>query len=114
MSRTELIFTDEEIDRLANKIADKIKTEDGQLHYGELLRCKNCTIHFVDKKRRDEFLIKDNNGKIIGEFKEVVKCEECVHRRRSERNLWCDIFDKIMPEDGFCCFGDEDYGVQRL
>lgn len=31
-------------------------------------------------------------------------CEHCRYKRMSCRNLWCDIFDKIMPEDGYCCY----------
>lgn len=42
------------------------------------------------------------------EVKDVVRCENCAFSgyRASGKNLWCDIFDKIMPEEGYCCFGD--------
>ena len=35
-------------------------------------------------------------------------CEYCRFKRMSGKNLWCDIFDKIMPEDGYCCFFEFD------
>lgn len=39
--------------------------------------------------------------------KSIIRCEECVLKHySSSSNLWCDVFDRIMPEDGFCCFGD--------
>lgn len=37
----------------------------------------------------------------------LTRCEDCVLKHYSGNNLWCDIFDKIMPENGFCCFGDD-------
>lgn len=38
----------------------------------------------------------------------LVRCKDCDLKHDSENgNLWCDIFDKIMPEDGFCCFADD-------
>ena len=37
---------------------------------------------------------------------EVVRCDQCRFHSYSISNLWCDIFDKIMPEDGYCCFGE--------
>ena len=37
----------------------------------------------------------------------LTRCEYCVLKHYSGYNLWCDIFDKIMPEDSFCCFGDD-------
>ena len=38
---------------------------------------------------------------------EIIRCKNCAYHHNSERNLWCDIFDKIMPEDGFCSLGEE-------
>jgi hypothetical protein len=36
-----------------------------------------------------------------------TRCRDCVLKHYSSSdNLWCDIFDKIMPENGFCCFAD--------
>lgn len=107
MSKTELIFTDEEIDRFADKIASKInETNNECLYYGEIARFKSCSIHFdMDKQHRDRFLIKNNDGDIVGRFTEVTRCKDCVHHRCSERNLWCDIFDKIMSEDDYCSLG---------
>lgn len=43
-----------------------------------------------------------------GNLVRVTKCKDCRFHHCSERNLWCDIFDKIMPEDGYCCFGEID------
>lgn len=42
------------------------------------------------------------------EVKDVAMCKNCIfsYYRESGKNLWCNIFDKIMPEDGFCCFGE--------
>ena len=37
----------------------------------------------------------------------LVRCKDCILKHYSEsNNLWCDIFNTIMPEDGYCCFGD--------
>ena len=75
MSKTELIFTDEEINRLAERIASKINmTNDECLHYGEIARFKSCSIHFdMDKQHRDRFLIKNNDGDVVGRFTEITK-----------------------------------------
>ena len=56
--------------------------------------------HFVDGHWFDAYEEK--------EVKDVVRCENCAFSgyRASGKNLWCDIFDKIMPENGYCCFGD--------
>lgn len=106
-----LNITDEVIDKLADKIASKINiSTEKLLNYGEVARRKGCSIHFsIDENHRDEFLIKDDNGCIIGMFKEVVECRDCAFRRRSEHNLWCEIFDKIVPNNGFCNFGESKY-----
>lgn len=38
----------------------------------------------------------------------LTRCEGCILKHySSSNNLWCDIFDKIMPENGFCCFADD-------
>ena len=37
----------------------------------------------------------------------IVKCKDCKLKHYSEsNNLWCDIFERIMSEDGYCCFGE--------
>ena len=37
----------------------------------------------------------------------IVKCKDCKLNHYSEsNNLWGDIFERIMPEDGYCCFGE--------
>lgn len=36
-------------------------------------------------------------------FGQKFGCEYCMFKRASCRNTWCTIFDKIMPEDGYCC-----------
>jgi hypothetical protein len=41
-------------------------------------------------------------------FGQKFGCEHCRFKRMSGKNLWCDIFDKIMPEDGYCCFFEFD------
>lgn len=72
MSRTELIFTDEEIDRVAEKIASKLSKPNSELlSYGLVAKYKTCEIYFdLDENANDIFLIKDNNGNIIGKFVE--------------------------------------------
>lgn len=72
MSRTELIFTDDEIDRFADRIASKLSKSNSELlSYGLIKRYKTCDIYFdLDKKANDIFLIKDNDGNIIGKFVE--------------------------------------------
>lgn len=40
------------------------------------------------------------------DFIKVTRCKDCKHHRCSERNLWCNVFDIIMPEDGYCCCGE--------
>lgn len=85
MSKTELIFTDEELERVADKVVDKLCLYGNMLcsrdllKYGLVAKYKNCTIHFdMDSKSRDMFLIKDNNGNVIGRFIEVVHtCDLC-------------------------------------
>ena len=37
---------------------------------------------------------------------EVVRCKDCQFYLNRGRNCWCDIFDTIMPENGYCCFGE--------
>ena len=56
--------------------------------------------HFVDEHWFDAYEEK--------EIKNVIRCKDCIYKRMSNQNLWCDIFDKIMPEDGYCCFGEEE------
>lgn len=37
-----------------------------------------------------------------------TRCRDCVLKHYSSSdNLWCDIFDKTMPENGYCCFADD-------
>ena len=60
---------------------------------------------FEDGHFKDEYWFDAYEEK---EVKGVVRCENCAFSgyRASGKNLWCDIFDKIMPENGYCCFGD--------
>lgn len=39
----------------------------------------------------------------------LVRCKNCAYSgyRTSGKKLWCDLFDRIMPEEGYCCFGDK-------
>lgn len=70
MPRTELIFTDEEINRIAERIAYKLSVPntDG-LTYGTIARYKKCTIYFeCDEKANDVFVIRDENNDVIGKF----------------------------------------------
>lgn len=74
MPRTELIFTDEEIDRVAERIAYKLKPTSELLSYGTITRFKNCTLYFdMDKKSNDMFVLRDENGNVIGRFVEENK-----------------------------------------
>ena len=100
-SSCEPIWTD---DKKSSKVCE---TDNGMLHYGEIAKCEKCSVHFEsDDRSKDVFLIKDENGNVIGEFEETIRCKNCANHRYSDRNLWCDIFDKILPEDGYCCFGE--------
>ena len=73
MPKTELIFTDKELERIADIVVDKLCIYKNELlSYGLVAKYKNCTIHFdMDSKSNDMFLIKDNNGNVIGKFIEV-------------------------------------------
>ena len=56
--------------------------------------------HFVDEIWFDGYL---------------VRCKDCIFKHYSEsNNLWCNIFEKIMPEDGYCCFGDSGVNLAEL
>ena len=72
MSRTELIFTDEEIDRVAERIAYRLSTPSTEgLSYGTIARYKKCTVYFdCDEKANDMFVIRDENNNIVGKFVE--------------------------------------------
>lgn len=61
--------------------------------------------YFEDGHFKDEYWFDAYEEK---EVKDVVRCKNCAYSgyRASGKNLWCDIFDKIMPEEGYCCFGD--------
>ena len=50
----------------------KITKHDSILRYGTVVEYKSCSVHFdVDSKSKDMFLIKDEDGNIIGRFVEV-------------------------------------------
>lgn len=72
MPRTELIFTDEEIDRVAERISYKLSTPSTEgLSYGTVARYKKCTVYFdCDEKTNDMFIIRDENNNIVGRFVE--------------------------------------------
>lgn len=39
---------------------------------------------------------------------DIVRCKDCDLKHYSDSdNLWCDIFDKIMPEYGYCSLGEK-------
>lgn len=74
MPKTELIFTDEEIDRVAERIAYKLRPTNELLSYGTIARFKNCTLYYdIDKKSNDMFVLRDENGDVIGRFVEENK-----------------------------------------
>lgn len=62
---------------------------------------------FEDNHFQDEYWFDAYEDK---EVKNVVRCINCTFSgyRASGKNLWCDIFDKIMQEDGYCCYGEEE------
>lgn len=62
--------------------------------------CEDYGIVGVDPKDVVHIIISRYN------WRAFVRCQYCMHRELSERNLWCKIFGKIMPEDGYCCFGE--------
>lgn len=50
----------------------KVTKHDSILSYGTVAEYKSCSVHFdVDSKSKDIFLIKDEDGNIIGKFVEV-------------------------------------------
>ena len=73
MSEIELIFTNETIDKLAERIASKLlNTNNELLSYGLIAKYKKFSIYFdMDEESNDVFLIKDNEGNILGKFVEV-------------------------------------------
>lgn len=70
MSKTELIFTDEEIDRFAEKIVHRLSVHNiDAMSYGIIARYKMCTVCFeCDENANDMFIIRDENNNIIGKF----------------------------------------------
>lgn len=74
MPKTELIFTDEEINRLAERIAYKISNEayPELMNYGIIAKYKKCTVYLeMDEHGNDMIIIRDKNDNIIGKFEEV-------------------------------------------
>lgn len=54
--------------------------------------------YFEDNHFKDECFFNERDF--------LVKCKDCKLKHYSEsNNLWCDILKRIMPEDGYCCFG---------
>ena len=50
----------------------KVTKHDSILNYGTVAEYKSCSVHFdVNSKSKDMFLIKDEDGNIIGKFVEV-------------------------------------------
>ena len=49
------------------------------------------------------------NGIPSADVINVVRCKDCGLKYYSDsgKNLWCDVFDCIMPKDGYCSFGDK-------
>lgn len=67
-------LTDEEINKIADKITEKIDLYNirDMLRYGIVARYETCSVHFsFDTKGNDIFIIKDNDGNIIGKFIEI-------------------------------------------
>lgn len=71
--------------------ADQFITPDEIEDYGEVSIYPEDVVHILISKY---------------DLNTWVKCKWCMHHKLSEQNLWCQIFDKIMPEDGYCCFGE--------
>ena len=73
MLKTELIFTDEEINRFAERIADKLsKPNTKNLSYGTIARYEKYTVYFdCDENANDMFVIRDKDYNVIGRFVEV-------------------------------------------
>ena len=106
MPKTELVFTDEEIDRFAERIAYKIAKPDTEnLSYGTIARYKKCTVYFdCDENANDMFIIRDKNNNIIGEFVETdtIKhgkwflLDEC-----SNEGVYCSVCGKKVYKTGY-------------
>lgn len=59
-----------QLEKVHNQI--KVTKHDSILIYGTVAEYKSCSVHFdVDSKSKDMFLIKDEDGNIIGKFVEV-------------------------------------------
>ena len=72
--KTTLTFTDEEIDRFADAIAQRLsnKNDSNILAYSLVRQYDNCVVYYTcDENSKDMFIIKDNEGNIIGKFVEV-------------------------------------------
>lgn len=76
----------------------------------ELIKDLKSWAESIRSIRNDDkvFFTEENILDLINRQKErLVRCKDCNLKHYSESgNLWCDIFDKIMPENGFCCFAD--------
>lgn len=58
--------------------------------------------YFEDSHFVDELCFKEYKEKEC-----LLRCKDCDLKYYSEsNNLWCSIFNTIMPEDGYCCFGE--------
>lgn len=78
------------------------ESDDFVVHYDPMRGMYRVTVfndgHFWDEYWFDAYEEKEY----------FTRCENCVLKHySSSNNLWCDIFDKIMPENGFCCFADD-------
>lgn len=77
------------------------ESDDFVVHYDPMRGIYRVTVfndgHFWDEYWFDAYEEKEY----------FTRCRDCVLKHYSSSdNLWCDIFDKIMPENGFCCFAD--------
>lgn len=79
------------------------------------IRCLNCNRDTITRSDtgigfqdfRNLIMVEkqsDENKDIV----EVIRCKDCdMHRYSESHNLWCKVFDMIMPEDGFCSLGEK-------
>jgi hypothetical protein len=77
------------------------ESDDFVVHYDPMRGMYRVTVfndgHFWDEYWFDAYEEKEY----------FTRCRDCVLKHYSSSdNLLCDIFDKIMPENGFCCFAD--------
>lgn len=103
-------YTEEQVASII-RLADKVDRRNRELEkeIAWLKSCLNCKIRKECPSHCGKVVHDCDHweyGDSTVDAVEVVRCEGCRFHSFSVSNLWCDIFDKIMPENGYCCFGE--------